>query len=77
MSYVIARYTDEQKKWAFRVYMADCSQANCENVAHALGGKVVRKRFGDIISGRPEEKRTPEEVIEKISKGLRALGEEE
>lgn len=75
MSYVIARHTEAQKMWAFRLYMADCGQILCSNVAESLGGKVINRRLGDIITNKRKENRSPEEIIEKICNGLRELGE--
>lgn len=55
---------------AFRFYVTDCLQIMAENTAKFAGGRYMTMRFADIVDPPKEDTRTPEEIIEKIKKGL-------
>ena len=75
MNYCLARYADEQKRKAYNVYVTDALKVISENTAKFAGfagGGYMNVRFIDIIEPKPEETRTPDEIINHIKDKLRA-----
>lgn len=62
MRYVTARYNENQRELAYRIYVTD-------SLKSYLGLNI---RYADIFS--PEETRTAEEVIDGVKDKLRQLG---
>jgi hypothetical protein len=51
------------KEQAYRIYLTDALKIIGENTAKYAGGTYMRARYLDIEHPRPEENRTPEEII--------------
>lgn len=64
MRYVTARYNENQRELAYRIYITDSLKAY-------LGLNI---RYADLFT--PEETRTAEEVIDGVKDKLRQLGSE-
>lgn len=64
MRYVTARYNENQRELAYRIYITD-------SLKFYLGLNI---RYADIFA--PEETRTAEEVIDGVKDKLRQLGSE-
>lgn len=54
--------------------MADCLRILSENTAPIGHGKYIESRWTDLINPAPEDARTPEEVVERMKKRLKAVG---
>ncbi len=61
---------------AYRIYVTDSLKAIAENTSKYAGGSYMRIRFADILNPKPEETRTPEEIISGIKGKLAKLREE-
>lgn len=66
MRYVKARYKQNQRELAYRIYVTDALKF--------FGG--LNARYYDYIDDTPPDSRTPEEVIANIGNKLTALGGE-
>jgi hypothetical protein len=62
MRYVIARYNQYQRDWAYRIYVTD-------GLKHLAGLNI---RYADVF--KPEETRTADEIIGGIKDKLRQIG---
>lgn len=58
----------------YNVYIAECLRMLTENTAKISGGAYLKVKYEDIINPPKEEKRTPEEIIDKISDKLKKIG---
>ena len=52
-----------EKEQAYRVYVTDALKIIGENTAKYAGGSYMKVRYLDVENPKPEETRTPEEVI--------------
>ena len=68
MRYAIARYQSQQRDLAYRIYVTDCLRMVTENTAKLSQGTYTTARFYDIISPKPVDKRTGEEIASDIIK---------
>ena len=66
MRYVKARYKENQRELAYRIYVTDALKA--------FGG--LNARYYDFIDDTPPDNRTADEVIGGIRQKLTALGGE-
>ncbi len=73
MRYVMARYLDNQREVAYRIYITDALRIISENTAKYGGGGYIKARYADIIHPKPEDNRTHEEVVAHIRGKLREL----
>lgn len=64
MRYVTARYNQNQRDWAYRIYVTD-------GLKHLASLNI---RYADLF--KPEETRTADEVIDGMKDKLRQLGGE-
>ena len=72
MRYVMARYEKEQRELTYRIYVTDALRNISENTAKYGGGGYMKVRFADIITPKPEDDRTSEEIISHIRDKLRS-----
>lgn len=56
--------------------MADMSYYIVNNIGKSFGGVEVKKRFSELLENKPEEKRTPEEIINNIREKLKGVNDE-
>lgn len=66
----IALFKKEQEEKAKNIYMAECLRMITENTAKMSGGSYIQAKLKDILDPKPEETRTPDEIIEGIRKKL-------
>lgn len=71
MNYCLAVYNRDMTEKICRVYITDALRVISESTAAIGRGKYMQKRFADIIDPKPEETRTPEEVMEYMKNKLR------
>ena len=73
--YVVARFKQERKDAAYRIYLTDCLRnisASAADVSKMAGGegRYMATRFADILYPKPEETRTGAEIIEDLRQKL-------
>ena len=73
--YVVARFKQERKDTAYRIYLTDCLRsigASAADVSKMSGGegRYMATRFADILYPKPEETRTGAEIIEHLRQKL-------
>ena len=73
MRYVIARFNEQQREMAYRIYITDSLKILSENSSNLAGGSRITTRFADIIKPQKTETRTATEVIDHIRQGLGRL----
>lgn len=66
----------EHKRFSLAVYITDCLQAITENTA-AQGGKVMQKRWKDVVDPAPVETRSGEDMAADVIRraGLKVVTE--
>ena len=62
MRYATARFNQNQREWAYRIYVTD-------SLKHLVGLNI---RYADVF--KPEETRTADEIIEGVRGKLRQFG---
>lgn len=60
---LIKRQNEES---AFRIYAAECMRTITENTAKFAGGSFVQAKYTDIISPKPQDNRTCEEITADV-----------
>ena len=68
MRYAIARYQSQQRDLAYRFYVSECLRMIGENTAKVSGGPYMTAKFEEIISPKPADNRTGEEIAADIIK---------
>lgn len=53
---------------AYRNYVTDCLKMIAENTRRAYGGTAPTQRFAEIISPKPKDTRTAEEIVEDVNR---------
>lgn len=79
MRYVLARYNQEQREEAYRIYISDGLRFVSENTTHSAfesGGRYLNLRYYDLMYPSAPDERTAEDVIDHIKQGLGRLGGE-
>ena len=66
MRYAIARYQSQQRDLAYRIYVSECLRIIGENTAKVSGGSYMTAKFEEIISPKPADNRTGEEIAADI-----------
>lgn len=61
------------KEQAYRTYVTDALKIIGENTAKYAGGSYMKVRYLDIENPKPEETRTPEEVITHMKKKIASI----
>ena len=59
---------------AYRVYVTDALKAITENTAKYAGGSYIKARYLDLEDQKPEETRTPDEIISKMKMKIARIG---
>lgn len=77
MRYVLARYKDQQRELAYRIYASEALRTMTENTAKFGGGAYIKGHYADILSGSPgkTDTRTHEEIVSHVFGKLRAVRE--
>ena len=71
MRYAIARYNENQRELAYRIYVSDCLRIQLECVAQMGGQKLEVDRFADVYYPKPADNRTADDIIEGIRNKLK------
>jgi len=66
--HVIQAYQQEQKEFAYRVYMSDALKLITENTGKYAGGSHLTKRYADIMTQKPADTRTGAEIARDVIK---------
>lgn len=66
--HVLQAYQQEQKEFAYRVYVSDALKIITENTAKYAGGSHLTKRWVDIVTEKPEDTRTGAEIARDVIK---------
>lgn len=61
MKYMVARFLQEADDFRYRVYTTDTLQAIAKN-----GGSYPSKRYAEIISRKPAETRSGDEIVADV-----------
>ena len=70
MRYAIARYNENQRELAYRIYVTDCLRITARYTA-ALGQADLNfDRFADRLYPQPVDNRTADDIIDGIRKKL-------
>lgn len=64
----------QAKEKAYRIYVTDALKAITENTAKYAGGSYIKARYLDLEDERPEETRTPDEIIGKMKDKIARIG---
>ena len=78
LEFVIRKYSEENKKHVYKIYVTDMLNGILQCAARFTGATYNGKRYFDIIEpadNGPE--RSSEDIISSISKTLEFLGKEE
>lgn len=67
-------YAKEQESKAYQLYVAETLRCMSESVAMFAGGPYMPTKWADIIDPKPEETRTPEQVIDQVMGRLKEVG---
>lgn len=72
-SLIKARLEDE----AYRMYSAECMRVITENTAKRVGGTMMTAKYADMISQKPKDTRSGEEIAADVIKkcGLKVVSE--
>lgn len=64
----------QMREKAYRIYVTDALKAITENTAKYAGGSYIKARYLDLEDQRPEETRTPDEIIGKMKDKIARIG---
>lgn len=76
MRYVTARYNQQRRDLAYRIYLTDGLKSISENLSRVCGGSYLNARLVDLIDdNKPIDKRTGDEVAADVIKaaGLKLI----
>lgn len=59
-------YAQEQKGEAYKLYIAETLRSISESTAKFAGGSYMAAKWADVTNPKPEETRTPEQVINHV-----------
>lgn len=66
LRYVESRLDENRREFAYRIFVTDC-------LGHLVGAK---NRYYDMVTDKPVETRTADEIISNISNKLEKIGGE-
>lgn len=61
------------KEQAYRVYLTDVLKIIGENTAKYAGGSYMKARYLDITNPKPQETRTPDEIIAHMKQKITSV----
>lgn len=67
-SFFAREYQQEQKEFAYHVYVTDSLKLIAENTAKYAGGIHLTKRWADIVEQKPADTRTGAEIARDVIK---------
>jgi hypothetical protein len=70
MRYAIARYNENQRELAYRIYVTDCLRITARYTAAFGQVDLDFDRFADRLYPQPVDNRTADDIIEGIRKKL-------
>lgn len=82
IEHCISLFQKEQEDRAFRTYITECLRYISENTAKTAAAmigdgaevKYISKPFDDILNPKPQDTRTPEEIIAKMKEKIKKIG---
>ena len=66
----------QAQEQAYRVYVTDALKTITENTARYAGGSYMKGRYYDPENPKPEETRTPEQIIANMKAKIARIGGE-
>ncbi len=69
----MARWKQENVQDAWRLFVAEGVRMVSESAARFAGGPYMTAKWGDIINPKPEETRTPQQVIDHVLARLKEV----
>ena len=70
MRYAIARYNENQRELAYRIYVTDCLRITARYTAALCHSDLDFDRFADRLYPQPVDNRTTDDIIDGIRKKL-------
>lgn len=70
VDHCIAFFEKRAKRELYQVYITDALCYINEILATRFGGKIMSKRYYDILHKKPEETRTAQEIVDSIRSKL-------
>ena len=64
----------QAQEQAYRIYVTDALKIITENTAKYSGGNYMKIRYYDLENPKPEENRTPEEIIGNMKEKIARIG---
>lgn len=61
---------EQVRREIYRNYTAEAARLLVENVARLSSGSYLQARYEDLVSFKPEETRTEEEIIAQVRRAL-------
>ena len=82
MRYAIARYNENQRELAYRIYVTDCLRITTENTAKTVAilshgemeASYMQLAFNDILNNKPKEEKTEQQIIDEMQAEFIRLG---
>lgn len=74
MRYCEARRERERKEAVYRAYIADALMALTENTVRVSGGKLIERRYADIVAPSSEAEPFVGNVADEAKRRLSAMG---
>lgn len=66
MRYTVARYNENQREVAYRIYVTDALKALSENTSHLAGGSAMCIRYAEMIHPTKVDARSAKEIADDI-----------
>lgn len=77
VDYMAYLKVQQSREEAYQVYCTDALKAVVRNTANLAGGETMRMRFADIISSKPVDNRSSDEIIDDLKSKISMLGGED
>ncbi len=66
MRYAAARFNQNQRETAYRIYVTDCLRMMTENTANFAKGSYVQRRYADFLKTPARDTRTGEQIAADV-----------
>lgn len=63
MRYAVARYQENRRNLACRIYYAECLRILTENTAKLSGGAAMNTKLDELLHPKPADSRSGEEIF--------------
>ena len=75
--FCISLFKQEQEEKATKIYYAECLRIISENTAKSGGGSYIQVKLEEILSPKPVDNRTTDEIINSIKNKIEQMNDEE